>query len=207
MKNKFTLIELLVVIVIIGILLSLGVTGAKAIWGQNAEAVTRSKMHSIEVAMESYQTAYGTYYENLVIKDDAGVVLKGYTAAGVAVNLDSTIFNPHPYGIYDADSSTVKGDGRAGGFGKYKFCSKEENAKHMMALEDGEDYKPVTFLGTDYIYNEFKDGWGNFFHYTAPGDHNKKKYDLWSRGQDGDGLDPDDVGQETLDDITNWSNQ
>ncbi|MCC6547003.1 type II secretion system major pseudopilin GspG [Candidatus Sumerlaeota bacterium] len=42
-----------------------------------------------------------------------------------------------------------------------------------------------------------KDAWDKEFNYKAPGDHNKKSYDIWSNGPDKE--------EGTEDDITNWA--
>ncbi|MBF0134058.1 MAG: type II secretion system major pseudopilin GspG [Magnetococcales bacterium] len=43
------------------------------------------------------------------------------------------------------------------------------------------------------------DPWGNFYAYTFPGKHNKKGYDLYSLGADGQ-----EGGDDDNQDITNW---
>ncbi|HMX62891.1 MAG TPA: type II secretion system major pseudopilin GspG [Candidatus Sumerlaeota bacterium] len=42
-----------------------------------------------------------------------------------------------------------------------------------------------------------KDSWGKEFNYKAPGDHNKKSFDIWSNGPDKE--------EGTEDDIANWA--
>ncbi len=48
----------------------------------------------------------------------------------------------------------------------------------------------------DYIKKYVKDPWGNDYIYRAPGRHNKRGYDLFSRGPDGI--------EGNADDIVNW---
>lgn len=44
------------------------------------------------------------------------------------------------------------------------------------------------------------DPWGTKYEYKCPGDVNEDKFDLWSRGPNGE----DDGGKEGSDDIKNW---
>ena len=46
---------------------------------------------------------------------------------------------------------------------------------------------------------DLKDAWNHEFHYTAPGEHNEKTFDLFSDGPDGE--------EDTEDDIVNWEKE
>lgn len=201
MKNKFTLVEMLVVMVILSILVTLGVSGFNYVSYQNKLNITRTQMNKLEMALEQFRAEYGDYYFlSLVNGGDIAVVEK--PAEFNPMN------NPSAEGgalKYSADTFLKKEGGLV------KFCPKSESDKNE---KDGQ-YTPKTFLGKNYSYytpdnstpkfpTGFRDGWGNLFVYQYPGENNESKYDLWSRGPDGEGLDFQEVGQKEDDDLCNW---
>ena len=69
--SGFTLIELLVVITILGILMSLGVSGAGAVRNQARTAQARNDCAGLSTAIRSFYTDYSRYPVPLSKKDDA----------------------------------------------------------------------------------------------------------------------------------------
>jgi prepilin-type N-terminal cleavage/methylation domain-containing protein len=69
--SGFTLIELLVVITILGILMSLGVSGAGAVRSQARTAQARNDCAGMSTAIRSFYTDYSRYPVSLSKKDDA----------------------------------------------------------------------------------------------------------------------------------------
>lgn len=57
----FTLIELLIVIVVLGILAAVVVFGLSAITNQSAQTACNADAKSVELAVEAYRTAHGTW--------------------------------------------------------------------------------------------------------------------------------------------------
>lgn len=60
-ENGFTLIELLIVITIIGILMTLIMPNLSAAQDKAKEASVKSVMHTLQLALESYNIDEGTY--------------------------------------------------------------------------------------------------------------------------------------------------
>lgn len=82
-----------------------------------------------------------------------------------------------------------------------KYPESDEGLR-MLFIKKGEH--PSDKYGGPYIdgpmEKALKDPWDNNFEYKCPGDVNEDKFDLWSRGPNGD----DDGGKEGSDDIKNW---
>lgn len=193
---KFTLVELLVAIAIIGALVAVSVGASEYVSYYIKESKTKSQIQRLELALERYLEEYDFYY---VPCDKDGKAAKGEVE-----------FNPYPLCV-PKDSKMHKKD-----YGIVRFCSRAENAKNIVK---DQDYVPKTFLGEDYTWVDDKatideqldmglrDGWDNLLMYRFPGKHNKAKFDIWSRGPDGEGLSVDGGGQTDEDDITNWNSQ
>jgi prepilin-type N-terminal cleavage/methylation domain-containing protein len=201
MKNKFTLIEMLVVMVILSILVTLGVSAFNYVTYQNKLNITKTQMNKLELALEQFRAEYGDYYF-LSTVENGTIILHAKPAEFNPMTTPAAEGSPLKY---SADT-VLKKEG-----GIVKFCPKSESDKNE---KDGK-YTPKTFLGKDYSYytpenstpkfpTGFRDGWGNLFIYQYPGENNETKYDLWSRGPDGEGLDYQEDGQNDDDDICNW---
>lgn len=201
MKNKFTLIEMLVVMVILSILVTLGVSGFNYVTYQNKLNITKTQMNKLEMALEQFRAEYGDYYF-LSLVNGGNITLMEKPTEFNPMN------NPSAEGgaLKYSPDTVLKKEG-----GLVKFCPKSESDKN----ENDQTYTPKTFLGKDYSYYSpenstpkfptgFRDGWGNLFIYQYPGDNNETKYDLWSRGPDGEGLDYHEPGQNIEDNLTNW---
>ena len=200
MNKRFTLIELLVVIVILSILVSIGVSGFNYVTYQNKLNVTRTQINKLEMALEQYRAEYGDYYFNCLVSGGSAEILE-----------QPAEFNPMSNPGAEGESLNEK-DFKKNEFGMIKFCSLSESNKNEL----DESYNPKTYLGDEYSYYSsenstakaptgFRDGWGNLLIYQYPGEINQTKYDLYSRGADGEGLLFQEKGQTDEDDITNWT--
>lgn len=193
-RSKFTLIELLVAILIISVLVTIIATGSEFVTYKIKVSQTESQIQRLELALEKYFAEYDFYY---IACDESGKAVTGEVE-----------FNPDPLII--PSGKVLRFD-----YGMFRFCSRAENARSFKE----QDYVPKTFLGDDYIHFKksatdqlqrvmgLKDGWGNLLMYRFPGKHNTDKFDIWSRGPDGEGLHYTDSGQLEDDDITNWKLQ
>ena len=201
MKNKFTLIEVLVVMVILSILVTSGVSGFNYVTYQNKLNITKTQISKLEMALEQFRAEYGDYYF-------ASTVNGGSMSLVEKPSEFNPMNNPASEGgaLKYSPDTILKKEG-----GLVKFCSKSESDKNE---KDGE-YTPKTFLGKDYSYyteensthkfpTGFRDGWGNLLIYQYPGENNESKYDLWSRGPDGEDLEFEESGQNEDDDLCNW---
>ncbi len=200
-KARFTLVEILVALVIVGILAAIVASGSGFVSYMMKEAKTKSQIQKLELALEQYKSEYDFYYIPCEIKSSGDIE---FFEEGREFNPE-----PNPY----ANGKTLKFSTKTVlqmDAGMIKFCPRDENVKN----ERDNKYMPKTFLGEDYIWydgeNRFsglRDGWGNLLMYRCPGKYNESKFDIWSRGPDGEGLKYTDTNQSEDDDITNWKLQ
>jgi prepilin-type N-terminal cleavage/methylation domain-containing protein len=119
LPSGFTLIELLVVITILGILMSLGVSGAGAVRNQARTAQARNDCAGLSTAIRSFFTDYSRYPVSLSKRDDApyeaGSNSSGNSEViGALLATDLTI-NPRGVVYYENKSAKVGSNGNPTG--------------------------------------------------------------------------------------------
>lgn len=115
----FTLIELLVVITILGILMSLGVSGAGAVRNQARTAQARNDCAGLSTAIRSFYTDYSRYPVPAAKKDDipyeAAADSSGNSAVVGALLAVDTAVNPRGVVYYENKSAKVGSSGNPTG--------------------------------------------------------------------------------------------
>ena len=121
--SGFTLIELLVVITILGILMSLGVSGAGAVRNQARTAQARNDCAGLSTSIRSFYTDYSRYPVSLSKKDDSPYeALPDSTGnaevLGALLATDTSV-NPRGVVYYENKSAKIGASGTpAGGMWK-----------------------------------------------------------------------------------------
>ena len=117
--HGFTLVELLVVITILGILMSLGVSGAGAVRNQARTAQARNDCAGLSTAIRSFYTDYSRYPVPLNKKDDAPYEAVANSSGnseviGGLLATDATV-NPRGVVYYENKSAKVGASGNPTG--------------------------------------------------------------------------------------------
>lgn len=118
-NSGFTLIELLVVITILGILMSLGVSGAGAVRNQARTAQARNDCAGLGTAIRSFYTDYSRYPVPLNKKDDAPYEAApdssgNFDVVGALLATDTAV-NPRGVVYYENKSAKVGSSGNPTG--------------------------------------------------------------------------------------------
>lgn len=82
-----------------------------------------------------------------------------------------------------------------------RYPTNEEGLEALISSDQLQDDELVKKWHGPYLKTKsaVKDAWGNDFHYSSPGEHNEKTFDLYSNGPDGQ--------EGTDDDIVNWEQE
>jgi prepilin-type N-terminal cleavage/methylation domain-containing protein len=118
-QSGFTLIELLVVITILGILMSLGVSGAGAVRNQARTAQARNDCAGLSTAIRSFYTDYSRYPVPSNKKDDAPYEASGDSTGNAdvigALLATDVAVNPRGVVYYENKSAKVGASGNPTG--------------------------------------------------------------------------------------------
>jgi prepilin-type N-terminal cleavage/methylation domain-containing protein len=117
--SGFTLIELLVVITILGILMSLGVSGAGAVRNQARNAQARNDCAGLSTAIRSFYTDYSRYPISANKKDDTPYEPNSNPSGnnevvGALLATDATV-NPRGVVYYENKSAKIGSSGNPTG--------------------------------------------------------------------------------------------